>query len=320
MSKFEIERRTGLSYKEFAGEYLYANKPVIVADAINQWNALKRWTPEFFKCQFGEMKFVINDAEYGQEGFKESDEVEFTMSQFIDRVLESTEENPAPYFRNKILYDLFPTLTQDIKPLPEYFQPNWLGERYLVGRVGKVLNRGAAIELYIGGRGGAFPVLHYDGAGTHAFLMQIYGRKQYIVYPPEQEPYLYSSSKKINHSLINSVENPDLGRFPLFANAVATTFFLDPGELLFVPCHWWHTAKILSPSITISVNVLNQSNWHELVKYFAMQQHSSLVSLAGRAYLTGAGAWRSWRDRSWRKRAEAQAAYPNAMRNGVREE
>ena len=300
--KFEIERLSNLSYEEFARKYLYPMKPVIVTDVLKTWPALTRWTPEFFKREFGSVRFRIGDTEYGQTSFKSEGGVEYTMAEFIELVLESSDEKPAPYFRNKILYDLFPTLKQDIQPLPEYLQPNWLSERYLVKRVAKVLNRGAAMELFIGGKGAAFPVLHYDGAATHAVLMQVYGRKQYIVYPPEQEPFLYPSPRKINHSAINSIEKPDLDRFPLFANAVPTTFFLDPGEFLFVPSHWWHTAKIMSPSITLSTNIMNQSNWHELEKYVAAQQHNLLASLASRVYLAGAGSWRSWRDREWRRR------------------
>ena len=300
--KFEIERLSNLSYEEFARKYLYPMKPVIVTDVLKTWPAMTRWTPEFFKREFGSVRFCIGDTEYGQTSFKSEGGVEYTMAEFIELVLESSDEKPAPYFRNKILYDLFPTLKQDIQPLPEYLQPNWLSERYLVKRVAKVLNRGAAMELFIGGKGAAFPVLHYDGAATHAVLMQVYGRKQYIVYPPEQEPFLYPSPRKINHSAINSIEKPDLDRFPLFANAVPTTFFLDPGEFLFVPSHWWHTAKIMSPSITLSTNIMNQSNWHELEKYVAAQQHNLLASLASRVYLAGAGSWRSWRDREWRRR------------------
>lgn len=300
--KFEIERLSNLSYEEFARKYLYPMKPVFVTDVLKTWPAMTRWTPEFFKREFGSVRFRIGDTEYGQTSFKSEGGVEYTMAEFIELVLESSDEKPAPYFRNKILYDLFPTLKQDIQPLPEYLQPNWLSERYLVKRVAKVLNRGAAMELFIGGKGAAFPVLHYDGAATHAVLMQVYGRKQYIVYPPEQEPFLYPSPRKINHSAINSIEKPDLDRFPLFANAVPTTFFLDPGEFLFVPSHWWHTAKIMSPSITLSTNIMNQSNWHELEKYVAAQQHNLLASLASRVYLAGAGSWRSWRDREWRRR------------------
>ena len=193
------------------------------------------------------MKFTINEDSRQKASYEGNvGGTEYTMSRFIDRVLESTDDNPAPYFRNRVLSDLFPSLMQDIQPLPEYFLPNWLPDRYLVKHVREVLNRGAALEVYIGGRGGAFPVLHYDGAGTHAFLMQIYGRKRFIIYPPDQEPFLYPSEEKRNLSRINSVEKPDLSKFPLFKEAQAITFVLEPGQLLFVPSHWWHTTKMLS--------------------------------------------------------------------------
>jgi histone arginine demethylase JMJD6 len=305
--KTEIDHREKLSYEEFAKEYLYANKPVVITDALREWKALSRWSPEFFKQQFGDMKFTLNENLKGKAEYKGkgdgTEAVEYTMARFIDRVLASTEQDPAPYFRNQILYDLFPSLKQDIEPLPEYFLPNWLPDHYMVKYVGEVLNRGSKLELYIGGNGGAFPVLHYDGAGTHAFLMQVYGRKKFIIYPPSQEKFLYPSPEKENLSLLNSLDNPDLEKFPLFAQAEPTVFILEPGEMLFIPSHWWHTTKMLTPSISISANVVNQSNWHELVSFVSMRRRNPLVSLASRVYLTGAGAKRSWRDRNWRKRA-----------------
>jgi histone arginine demethylase JMJD6 len=299
--KIDIERRVDLSYAEFAEKYQYANKPVIVTDALRQWKALERWTPEFFKREFSDLAFSIGDDSKGSARCKaDNGSTQYTMASFIDRVLESTDDNPAPYFRNRVLYEMFPSLRQDIEPLPEYFQPNWLPDRYLLRNVGNVLNRGAAIEIYIGGRGGKFPMLHYDGAAAHAFLMQIYGRKQFILYSPDQEPLLYPSPEKGNLSLINSVDKPDLEKFPLFAKAVPTSFVLEPGELLFIPSRWWHTTKILTPCISISVNTVNQSNWPALVKFVAAGRRNPVVSMASRIYLTGAGVWRSWRDREWR--------------------
>jgi len=306
-----IEHREKLSYEQFAKEYLYANKPVVVTDALKDWPALKRWSPEFFKREFGGMKFTLPAEGKGKAEYKGKSDggntVEYTMERFIDRVMSSTDENPAPYFRNQVLYELFPSLKQDIEPLPEYFQPNWLPDHYMVKYVGEVLNRGAALELYIGGRGGAFPVLHYDGAGTHAFLMHVYGQKEFILYPPSQEEYLYPNPEKQNNSLISDIDNPDLKKFPLFAKAEPTVFILEAGELLFIPSHWWHTTKMLSPCISVSANVVNQSNWHELVDFVSMRRRNPLVSLASRVYLTGAGAKRSWRDREWRRRVQKSA-------------
>lgn len=303
MSGTGIARRDKLSYEEFSENFLFPLKPVVIRGALRDWKALGRWTPEFFRREFGEMKIRINDVEYGQSGYDPDGGPEFTMAQFIGLVLDSTNGNPAPYLRNVSLADVFPSLQADIEPLPDYLFPNWLTDRYLVRRVGKVLNRGALIELYIGGTGASFPVLHYDGAGTHAFLMQIYGRKQYVVFSPDQERFLYPSPRKINLSLIDNLESPDLKRFPFFGQARPITFVLEPGEMLFVPSHWWHTAKMLTPSITISANVLNRSNWHELVRYVSARQTNPFVSVASRAYLATAGASRVMRDRVWRRHA-----------------
>jgi ribosomal protein L16 Arg81 hydroxylase len=138
--------------------------------------------------------------------------------------------------------------------------------------------------------------------------MQIYGKKEFIIYPPEQEEFLYPSSEKLNLSTVNDLDNPDLERFPLFAKSEPSNFVLEPGELLFIPSHWWHTTKMLTPCISVSANVLNESNWRELVGFVARGRRNPMVSFGSRVYLNCAGAWRSWRDREWRKRAQKTPA------------
>jgi histone arginine demethylase JMJD6 len=299
-SALTIERRDQLSYGEFARKYLYPLRPVIVTDALSSWPAMRRWTPEFFKDKFGAVEFSTYGAEYEHYETSSAPVPRFSLSGYIDRVVSSSAEHPVPYLRNKVLADAFPSLTTDVSPLPQYMFPNWLGEPFLVKHVRDVLNRGAALELFIGGVGSTFPVLHYDGAGTHAFLMQIYGRKEFVLYPPDQEGFLYPMPEKENHSLVD-IAHPDLTKYPSFAEAVPMKFVLEPGELLFIPSHWWHTTKMLTTSITVAVNVLNQSNWHELLKFVNRKRRNPMVSIASRVYLRGAGAWRAWRDRGWRQ-------------------
>ena len=76
-----------------------------------------------------------------------------------------------------------------------------------------------SIEAYIGGSGAKFPILHYDGLHTHAFLMQLYGVKEYVVFPPDQSRYFYPRAETANVTSILDIENVDLARFPLFAQA-----------------------------------------------------------------------------------------------------
>ena len=114
ISHVEIERLEGLSFEAFKDRYMFRNKPVIVTDAIRRWKALSRWTPEFFKTEFGDMKFTIEERPKKGAGYKDGNGgVEYTMAQFIDRVLKLTVGSGA-YFRNQPLFSLFPSLREDV--------------------------------------------------------------------------------------------------------------------------------------------------------------------------------------------------------------
>lgn len=247
-----IPRKAHLSRADFVTEHLRPNRPVIVTDALESWPALARWTPEFFREKSGTKEFTID----GQK---------LRLDDLIDRVLASSDENPAPYLRNQILREHFPELLSDIDPQLPYFHPNWMTRHYRDG-LQKQLHRGSEIELYLGGQGGRFPLLHWDGIHTHAFLMQIYGCKQFFVFGPDQTPFMYPRADLPNASEITDVEHPDLARFPLFARATPTVFVLEPGEMLFIPSGWWHTTRMLSASISLSINTADSSNWPALTR------------------------------------------------------
>jgi len=48
------------------------------------------------------------------------------------------------------------------------------------------------------------------------------------------------------------VEHPDTERFPLFAQAQGEELFLEAGEMLYLPPHYWHFVRSLSTSFSIS--------------------------------------------------------------------
>ena len=266
----QIDRRAGLSRDEYEREYLHPLRPVILTDAISHWGALGRWSPEFFKKEYGALEVEV-DGET------------MALGDLIDRVEASTDDNPAPYLRNQALAEWPPELSADVFPMPDCTQPNWLESR--VFPKGENL---ASVEVYIGGQGAQFPVLHYDGLHTHAFLMQLYGDKEYIVFSPEQTRFMYPQDGiQANKSRIVDLLDPDLAEFPLFDQAEGFRFSLHPGETLFVPSGWWHTARILSPSVTVSINGLNRVNGaafrHDYCE--ALAERSNLFSAVARAGL-----------------------------------
>ena len=274
-----VERVSGLSPREFQKEYAGHNKPVILTDVLKGWEALGKWTPRFFAEKYGERTI----------DFMRGPVKQMKMGDFIEKVEASRPGAPAPYWTNNPLMDLFPELMADLKPFPQHVGPNWASRKYLHKGMEKSLNRGAMVELYIGGAGGAFPILHWDGQSTHAFLMQIYGRKQYWAWGPEQSDYMYPRTGEgfPNLSPLGDVERPDFEKYPLFRQAKGCQFHLDPGEMLFVPSRWWHTAKMTEPSITLSINTLNRTNWSGFAE--DMTRNSSRAALlVKQAYLSAA--------------------------------
>ena len=182
----------------------------------------------------------------------------------------------------------------DLTPELEYFSPNWLHDHFHSQKVDKFLHRLSAIELFIGGKGAGFPELHYDGFHTHTFSNQIYGKKEFILFSPTQTPFLYPRKNFPNVSRISNIERTDDPAFPLFSKANPNKCFLEPGDTLFIPCGWWHTTRILSPSISVSVNIANRSNWQNLSSDFRKSHHwTRFVAFILWAYLITYGTFKS---------------------------
>jgi len=258
----DIDCRSKLTYAEFSREYLIPNRPVILTDGLKEWAAVGKWTPDFFRDRYRTKPLAIGGREY-------------PMGAFMDLVESSAAGQVAPYFRNQRVEHVFPELLVDMLPTPPYILPNWLRGPFYP-------SAGRDAEIYIGGAGGAFPFLHYDANSTHAFLGQIYGEKEVILYSPDDTQYIYPKTQPPlrHHSWITDTEHPDLEKFPLFTKAKAHRGILKAGHLLFIPNRWWHTARMLSPSITISYNVANSSNWDNVRDEICYKAHCTTPLLS----------------------------------------
>ncbi len=281
-----IERRSGLPYAEFVDTYVSRNAPVIVTDAIGSWPALARWTPGFFRSEYG-------DTATGLGGL--------TLRELIDLLERPIDGEAPPYLRNRPIDRDFPELKPDISPLPDYLRPNWFDNPLVPSRISNYRT-----DLFIGGRGAGFPYLHYDNYHGYAFIFQIYGDKDVLVVPPEQSAFVYpqvAANGVGNVSAIRDVDNPDLERFPMFACATPSRCTLGPGEMLFVPSGWWHTTKMPGLSISVSSNIANGHNWGALMSdVWNARGQRPLRAVGAMPYLATIWAIERARDAAYRSR------------------
>ncbi|HEY3329890.1 MAG TPA: cupin-like domain-containing protein [Capsulimonadaceae bacterium] len=270
-----IDRRSNLAYDEFASNYLFANKPVVLTDAASKWTAIGKWDLDYLKTHHGSVEVPLDGTTY-------------RVADYVDLVHASTASSPAPYMRNQNIAKLFPELMADLDPLPAVLSPNWLHHKYFPPQLQRLMSTNSVLEAFIGGPGATFPVIHFDSMYTHAFLTQVHGTKKLMLWDPTQSNLMYAT-KRNNVSDVNDVLKPDLEKYPRFADAKAAVTDIGPGDTAFIPSGWWHTALMLTESITVSANVVNKSNWRDVSRDIVRGQ-SPLIAGPFLGYLTFLGA------------------------------
>ena len=245
-----IEKRRNLSRREFIHEYQIPRKPVILEDATQEW-AARHWTPENLCRRIGDKQVLVR----GTDRYYRFDEL-------TELIAESTPENPAPYGRNLNVHRDLRELLPDIQPRLKYASPDWKSSRLLPK---DWLFQNGLEEVFYGGRGASFPILHVDYWGMDGFISQIYGDKEFVLFNPNDTPFLYPSADDPLSTSIDDIYDPDLSQFPLYANANMIRFMLHPGETLYNPGGWWHTTNMPTTSITVITAAWNSSNWGVLV-------------------------------------------------------
>lgn len=274
-----LERRhaASLPYADFVREYVAMNRPVVVEQAAAGCAALSKWSPDYFKQQFGSMPVHVDRGE------------PMPFDAFIDSVLASREDAPARYLHRLFIGPDLPELLGDLEPLNPYAFPRRLASPLMLRPWRRP---DGYLKLLIGGIGGRFPVLHFDGENAHATITELHGDKEFVLYSPDTSPYMYPKPDMPNQSRIPDIQQVDPQRFPLFARAQQYHTVLHPGDMVFVPSRWWHSARVLSPSVSIGQNMIDASNWRGYVNEVCPPERGvrELKRKLKKARLSGLGA------------------------------
>jgi hypothetical protein len=264
-----VDRRTNLSHEEFINEYVNPARPVVLTDAIKDWKALKKYTPAWFKENYPHVTKNISGVTY-------------KMDDFIDMMLASTAENPAPYPYNFDIKKVFPELLGDFVPEVIYGKMDRITHKLMPQ---KFLQGTTVREIFFGGKGSSFPYLHYDALYMNTQITQLYGSKDFIMYPPDQTLNMYPFPNNPKFSQVNFLD-PDYEKFPLFKEVEPIAFTLEEGETLLFPSGWWHTTKLTEPCISFGRAQLNGNNWDNFIKdrYVNWKRKISFAALPILAY------------------------------------
>lgn len=229
----EIPRVKTISKEEFYKNYVKKQKPVVIEKLTEDWGAYKKWKLEYIKELAGDEIVPLYDdrpVSY-TDGFNEAHK-KMKLSDYIDLLLrEPTNYRIFAYnFLKKI-----PSLNGDFK-FPD------LGLR-LIKQLPMLFFGGENCKVF----------MHYDIDYTNILHFHFHGKKQCILFAPDQTKYMY----KIPHALISrediDFDNPDFEKFPALAKAEGLICNLNHGEMLYMPEGYWHYMKYVTAGFSMSL-------------------------------------------------------------------
>ncbi|XP_029385689.1 HSPB1-associated protein 1 homolog [Echeneis naucrates] len=253
------------SIKPFSTEEIqrilhHLQQPAVFINMTCDWPAL-RWTAENLSACLGDklIRFRLGRKEGMNTPLFETccSYVEAKLEHFLSWTRSQSGSDVGPFsdFPNAeywayadykyiaILFQDQPSMFEDVKWSAFGFE----------GRNGR------ESTLWIGTEGANTPC-HLDSYGCN-LVLQIQGRKRWHLFPPDDTSKLYPTRIPYEESSVFSqvdVLRPDLRKFPKFQRARVHTVTLEPGQVLYVPRHWWHYVESVDP-VTVSVN-----SWIEL--------------------------------------------------------
>lgn len=254
---------TELDAATFVRDHLVPGRPVLVRGAL----AAGAWPPPWqlpdLVERFGERRAPLTDSLFTLTKFT-------TLRKYVDRYTGEAVRGTPPYLRWFVQQDhgrqpwadgVFEELTGDWTP------PGWLPDRDYVfppvpGRVDPARDPFPAKALFICGRGGRTR-LHSDPWVSDACLCQLTGRKRLVMYPPGTGRDAGTAGPVIE------LDAPD-DTHPLWAGVEpAFDEVLRPGDALFIPSGWYHTALALDDSVSITWNFVHRTHQARFERYLS---------------------------------------------------
>ena len=245
----DIERVHCPTRKQFNEEFVEQRTPVILTGVADQWKAFTDWTPDYLTSVAGDAEVTVHHNEGGSfhdwytNPSARSDQ-KMKLADVIKVMQGPAVEAHKYYMTEHLLAEISPELCRDLSV------GGLIDERPLPGN--------CTGPAFFFGQDTSMPA-HYHTT-TEAFMCQLQGTKRVILHGPEQTPKLYPlpwSVPGYNFSRVDWFrdhiwKNIDDQQFPLAREAECIEFTVHPGEILFIPIHWWHVTNVDGYQLSIT--------------------------------------------------------------------
>jgi hypothetical protein len=253
-----------LEPSDFISNFEEKNLPVVIRGAVSNWPALRLWTNTGLIERFSSSNLFHCGG------------VRLSMEAYLRYMLQTSSHDDRPLY---MFERHFVKLGEAEKIQQEFSVPNYFSDdlQKLLEPVGLAPD---FRWLIIGPRksGSTF---HKDPNGSSAWNALIRGKKAWIFYPPESvPPGVVIGSDSVESSEIatpasvmewyidcfaqhrsrqrkrrNHMSSHEIPRGPLCG-------IQEPGDIVFVPCGWWHQVLNIEDSVCLTHNFISPRNIH----------------------------------------------------------
>lgn len=212
-----------LSPKDLGNLYKENIRPIVIRGFAKNSDAVKLWSPEYFKENYGAYKIFFTSTE------KLVNDNGTTLSDFIDKVISGNKNRD--YIENMSdVFNEFPELHEqvDIEKIKEYF--------------GGYASYHRIAQFFLGGLStGAV----YHCANELNTFFNIYGRKKWTFVHPKYALAMGTTIMNKGYFVGSFVKHRSPQAFieqntPLYNRVPKLSIVLEPGDVLFNPPWWWH--------------------------------------------------------------------------------
>lgn len=231
-----------ISEGEFVGRYVETHQPCVIRGGAKHWPAIEKWNANVFRAAVGHVPV-------GESwGFRYEPMPQYTWD-YISEIL-------APLNSEMTYADFFDEVESDVHAAVQLCSEP-------LGRLGPLLDdlggfsfldlekrpsRFYPSRLFLARAGYTEWHRHW---GDETLTAQILAPKEFLLLPPDQTTFDAMRSM----SLRGVWRVPSVYWPSAFAALIPARVVLEPGDVIYIPMHWWHTAESTDNALNISAAV-----------------------------------------------------------------